>query len=338
LTIVGQDVESDGYIDDFSVEVSSIDNRTKVSMNPDFFTTIAGTNNYVFFQIVTDSNNLSRKILLAPNTVVYAYSTQPQVLTNVYSYPVGQVFYVSNAGIMPTIPPQFFYSVASSTGVLSLQEVTGGYERASGRGGLSFQYRHNSGDTTRIDPATTNIIDLYLVTQAYYTAYQNWINDTTGTVAKPTIPTIDFLAQSYPNINKYKMLSDSVILNSVQFKPLFGSKAAKNLQGMIKVIKSANTTASDSQIRSAVITAMNTYFDIDNWDFGNIFYFSELSAYLHQQLGDLVSSIVLVPKDPNQTFGDLYEILSAPYEIFVNGANVNDVVVISALTASQLQR
>jgi hypothetical protein len=37
------------------------------------------------------------------------------------------------------------------------------------------------------------------------------------------------------------------------------------------------------------------------------------------------------------SFGDLYEIKSSPFEIFVNGATANDVVVIAALTPVQLQ-
>jgi hypothetical protein len=58
---------------------------------------------------------------------------------------------------------------------------------------------------------------------------------------------------------------------------------------------------------------------------------------LHSVLGDYVSSVVLVPKDPNLVFGDLYEIRSAPYEIFVNCAVATDIVVISSLTPSVLQ-
>jgi len=123
----------------------------------------------------------------------------------------------------------------------------------------------------------------------------------------------------------------------VVFKPLFGSKADTELQATIKVIKNENTTASDSEIKSSVVTAMNDYFTISNWDFGETFYFSELSAYLHEELGDLVSSVVLVPVDPLKSFGDLYEIRSQADEIFVNAATVNDVEVISALTSSQLR-
>ena len=114
-------------------------------------------------------------------------------------------------------------------------------------------------------------------------------------------------------------------------------KADARLQATIKVIKSSKTTASDSEIRSAVLDEINNYFNIDNWNFGDTFYFSELSAYLHNQLGDLISSAILVPNDPNMKFGDLYEIKSAPYEIFVNAATAEDVLVIAALTPAQLQ-
>jgi hypothetical protein len=62
-----------------------------------------------------------------------------------------------------------------------------------------------------------------------------------------------------------------------------------------------------------------------------------LSAYLHNQIGDFVSSAVIVPNDPNETFGDLYEIKCQPYEIFVNAATANDVVIIAALTPDELK-
>jgi hypothetical protein len=210
------------------------------------------------------------------------------------------------------------------------------YSIQYGRQGLQFQYRHNSNNTTRIDPATTNIIDLYLVTQSYYTQYQNWIQDTTGTIAEPDRPTINELNQSYGKLQDYKMLSDSLIPNSVTFKPLFGAKASPALRATIKVVKAANTNASNSEIRSAVLSSMNSYFNINNWNFGDTFYFSELSAYLHDQLGEIISSVVLVPNNPTQSFGDLYEIKCAPYEIFQNAATASDIQVISALTPAEL--
>jgi hypothetical protein len=133
------------------------------------------------------------------------------------------------------------------------------------------------------------------------------------------------------------MISDNMIVNPVKFKPLFGAKAADQLRATIKVIRASNSTASVSEIKSTIVANLDAYFAIENWDFGNTFYFSELSAYLHQQMGDMVSSAVLVPLNPQKSFGDLYEIRSAPNEIFVNAATVVDIQVIEALTSTNLR-
>jgi hypothetical protein len=339
-SIVGQTVESDGYINDFEVEIASIDvNNRSIIENPDFFNEITGyvtgsTNIgvYAFFETIQDAINLSRQDLIASTIVSYQYSTTTQIEIVKYEYPVGQLFYAYSENVFyitvqdPTISTPFFTLVVQPQ-----------YSMKPGRQGLQFQYRHNSNNTTRIDPATTNIIDLYVVTQSYYTQYQNWIQDTTNTVPLPLRPTINQLSNEYSQIQDYKMLTDSAILNSVVFKPLFGPKAASALRATIKVIKNSNTNASDSEIRSAVLTQMNTYFNINNWNFGDTFYFSELSAYIHTNIGDLVSSCVLVPNDPSLHFGDLYEIKCLPYEIFANAATSNDVIVIAALTPAELQ-
>ena len=339
-SIVGQTVESDGYINDFEVEVASIDvNNRSIIDNPDFFNEITGyvtgsTNIgvYAFFETIQDAINLSRQDLIASTVVSYQYSTTTQIEIVKYEYPVGQLFYAYSTNVFyitvqdPTISTPFFTLVVQPQ-----------YSMKPGRQGLQFQYRHNSNNTTRIDPATTNIIDLYVVTQSYYTQYQNCIQDTTNTVPLPLRPTISQLSNEYSQIQDYKMLTDSAILNSVVFKPLFGPKAASALRATIKVIKNSNTNASDSEIRSAVLTQMNTYFNINNWNFGDTFYFSELSAYIHTNIGDLVSSCVLVPNDPSLHFGDLYEIKCLPYEIFANAATSNDVIVIAALTPAELQ-
>ena len=340
VSIIGQTVESDGYVNDFEVEVASIDvNNNEIVTDPDFFQTVTGyvtggnnTGIYTFFELIEDAINLSRYQLIATSDVVYQYPTLTNIEVVKYEYPLGQLFYAYSENK--------FYTTVQDTSVTTpyyLIVEQSQYYMQPGRQALSYQYRHNSNNTTRIDPATTNIIDLYLVTQAYYTAYTNWIQDTTGTIPMPDVPTISELQQAYGQLDDYKMLTDSIVPNSVRFVPLFGTKAPTQLQGTVKVIKSQNTNASDSEIRSAVLSAMNSYFNINNWGFGDTFYFSELSAYLHAQLGDLVSSVVLVPNDPTMSFGDLYEIKSAPYEIFVNGATANDVVVIAALTPVQLQ-
>jgi uncharacterized membrane protein YgcG len=95
--------------------------------------------------------------------------------------------------------------------------------------------------------------------------------------------------------------------------------------------------ASTSEIKNMVVQNLNNYFNIDVFDFGDTFYFSELSAYLHDNMAGIISSVVLVPLNPLKSFGDLYEIRSAPNQIFVNAATVADVEVIEALTQSNLR-
>jgi hypothetical protein len=340
VNIVGQTVLADGYIDDYEVQVSATDvNNRLIITDPDFFNTVTGyvtgAQNfgiYAFFELVQDPINLARYQLITTTDVVYQYSTMNSIEVIKYDYPLGQIFYAYSDNL--------FYITVQSTTVTTPYYILveqPQYSMKPGRQGLQFQYRHNSNNTTRIDPATTNIIDLYIVTQAYYTAYTNYIVDTTNTIPEPDRPTINELSQAYGQVNDYKMISDSVILNSVIFQPLFGPKAPAALRATIKVIKTSNTNASDSEIRSAVLTTMNNYFNINNWNFGDTFYFSELSAYIHSEIGALISSAVLVPNDPTLTFGNLYEIKCAPYQIFVNAATSNDVLVIPALTQVQLQ-
>jgi hypothetical protein len=335
VTIIGQPVESDGYVDDFQVLVSYRDaDSDGIPDNPDFFTeivapTVNANQKFVFLQQTVDFDNLQRYLLVEQGRVNSDYATIDEIELVKSEWSPGQVFYAYDQAA--------FYELSISvTGVRTLVAVSGWIARV-GRQSLYYQYRHNSPLTNRIDPGTTNIIDLYVVPQAYYTAYQNWIRDTTGTVPKPNVPTIDELNTAYQGLQNYKMISDNIILNPVTFKPLFGMKAASELRATIKVIRAANSTASTSEIKSSVVAEMNNYFSIDKWNFGDTFYFSELAAYLHRTLGTIVSSVVLVPLNSQKYFGDLYEVRSAPNELFVNAATIDNIEVIDALTSTNLR-
>jgi hypothetical protein len=338
LKIVGQPVQSDGYVDDFQVLVSFSDaDSDGIPDNPDFFdeivaptSTITSTSPWVFLQKTVDFDNLERYLLVTKGTVNSEYATLDDIELVKTEYVDGQVFYAYSTGI--------FYKLLINTATfVRTLTVTDEFIARIGRQDLYFQYRHNSPLTSRIDPGTTNIIDLYVVTNEYYVAYQNYIRDVTGTVPEPTPPTIDSLTTTYGGLQDYKMISDSVILNSVEFKPLFGEKAAEELRATIKVIKAANSNASISEIKNLVVQNLNNYFTLDKWDFGDTFYFSELAAYLHAEMGGIISSVVLVPLNPQKSFGDLYEIRSTPSQIFVNAANVNNVEVIEALTSTNIR-
>ena len=341
LTIIDQPVLSDGLVDDFQVEVSFSKINGLTPVNPDFFDDIVapGINanqKYVYFQATVDFDNLQRYLLINAGVVNSDYPTMAAIQAVQTEYPVGQVFYAYEETNSVGAHQIFYVLGVDSLGNPTLINNTS-YLAQIGRQGLKFQYRHNSPLTSRIDPGSTNIIDLYVVTNDYYTAYQNWLLDSTGTVQKPTVPTIDELTTAYAGLQQYQMISDNVILNSVDFQPLFGQKADPALRAVIKVIQNTQSTASVSTIQSLVVANMNAYFNLATWNFGDTFYFSELAAYIHQNIGDIVSSVILVPLDPQKSFGDLYEIRSAPNQIFCNGATVNDVQVITALTSSNLQ-
>ena len=336
LRIIGQPVQSDGFVDDFQVLVGFEDTDSDgVPDNPDFFNDIVAPDvtpnlKLVFLQSTVDFDNLQRYLLVEPGIVNSDYATLDDIELVKQSYVDGQVFYAYSQ--------QLFYSLTvnpnNGTRVLVLRND---FIARVGRQSLYFQYRHNSPLTSRLDPGSTNIIDLYVVTLQYYTAYQNWIKDSTGTVPEPLPPTIDQLTTDYSGLQDYKMISDNMIVNSVEFKPLFGAKATEELRATIKVIRAANSTASVSEIKNLVVANMDAYFSIDKWNFGDTFYFSELAAYLHSQIGDIVSSVVVVPLNQQKFFGDLYEIRSAPNQIFVNAATVNNVEVIQALTSTNLR-
>ena len=156
------------------------------------------------------------------------------------------------------------------------------------------------------------------------------------TVPEPSQPSPEELRIEFNDLNNSKMLSDTLIFNSAKFKPLFGIEADPELQAIFKVVKNSTIDISDSQVKSKIIAAINTYFDINNWDFGETFYFTELSAYLHQQLVPDVASIIIVSKDGSNPFGSLFQINSEANEILTSAATVADVEVITAITAAQL--
>ena len=212
------------------------------------------------------------------------------------------------------------------------------YLAQNGRNAISFLYTHNSPNNRRIDPSPNNLIDLYLLTTAYSDAYSSYITDTTGTVAEPVAPTGTDLRTSYGSIENLKTISDSLIYNPATFKPLFGNRANEALRATFKVVKNPSVNISDNQVKSLVISAINEYFDINNWDFGETFYFSELSAFLHSRLTPNVSSIIIVPNSTTNSFGDLYQINAEANEIFTSAATVDNVQIISAITAGQLNR
>jgi hypothetical protein len=334
MKVSGTFVESDGYQDNRRVRVTYMDSDSDgVPDDPDFFIKLINpsvnpSEKLVFFQAETTGEYFIQYNPLPDNLVETAYATQAAISNNLGIYKPGQLFYATEENK--------FYEFTSSQGISTLTEVIN-YEAKTGRADLAFQHRHFSPSNRRIDPAPSNIIDLYILTKTYEQDYRLWIEDLTGQVQEPELPLAPDLETEYAELEQYKVISDTLIYNPAKFKPLFGEKADPALRATFKVVKNAQSSRSDSEIKAALVSAINLYFDIENWDFGESFYFSELSAYLHRALAPDVSSIVIVPDDSAQTFGSLFQINAAPDEILISAATVNDVEIITAITASQLR-
>ena len=127
-----------------------------------------------------------------------------------------------------------------------------------------------------------------------------------------------------------------MLYHPLKYKILFGANADEQLQATFKVVKNTKTNVTDAVIKTRVIAAVNEFFALDNWDFGDTFYFTELAAYVHNQLAPDILTVGIVPNQSGQTFGSLFQINSAADEIFISGATVDDVSIITALGANQL--
>ena len=202
-----------------------------------------------------------------------------------------------------------------------------------GRSKLKFQYQHNPSNEVRIDPAKSNIIDIYMLTADYDAAFRNWLVTSSGT--EPLPPTTRALENNYAaDLDPIKTISDQIIYQPAQYKILFGTAAATNLQATFKAVKSATSTLSDTAIKSQILDGINSFFSLENWDFGKSFYFSELSTYIMNSLTPDITNFIIVPNSSG--FGNLYEVACQSNEIFISGATADNIQIVSAATATQL--
>ena len=322
--------ETDGFQDNRKVKVGFFDNDDDgVVDNPELFDiviepTLSESTKFVFFEKYISYDNIERFRPYASSNFIVS-ENETNINLNTTAYTDGQLFYFydSSEDVIKT------YSTTTNT-----LTTTTDYQARKGRSSLSFQYKHHAGQETRIDPSVSNIVDVYLLERTYDNLFRIYLQDG-GT--KPSVSTSDQLRINYSGVlNPLKSLSDQIIYHPVKYKILFGTNAEEELQATFKVVKNPKTNVSDAVIKTRVISAINEFFALDNWDFGDAFYFTELAAYVHNQLAPDLLTAVIVPNQSGQTFGSLFQINSAADEIFISGATVDDVSIITALGANQL--
>ena len=328
-------IESDGYTLSEKIKVTFPDTDADgIVDNPEVFDVVVSpavntTTKIVFYKSYLDNSGYTRYLPIASTDVETLYTNLIDINAAKAAYSNGQIFYASET-------EKFYILSIDSKNQKAITE-TADYLTKIGRDNLIFQYTHNSPNNRRIDPSPSNIIDLFLLVSTYNTDYRNWVTDITNTVSKPVKPTTTELRDNFGSLEQVKSVSDTLIFNSVSYRPLFGDKADEELQATFKIVKNQSTLVSDNEVKEKVITTINNYFALENWDFGDTFYFSELSAFLHAALSPDVLSIIIVPRSATSSFGSLFQIQSLRDEIFISSATVNDVEIIDVITAAQIR-
>jgi hypothetical protein len=307
--------------------VLSIANQVTAFFNGDTVTYVgcAGTALVADKADIVTNYFFNKSFLLAPSKPGFGvyYSLGYKSTANISGYPTGKI-------IISSLDTYHFDRngkvFTQNTSVPAIAQLP-----------LYFKWSHYSPIDQRVDPAATNIIDMIVITNTYNTDMTNWKNSNGSISTIPVKPTTEELRIQFQNLDQYKMVSDSMIWNSGEFKLLFGTQAAPELQAMFKVVKAPSTSISDNEIKTQVIQAIDIYFDIRNWDFGEKFFYTELAAFIHQQLSRTISSVVIVPTNASSQFGNLFEIVASPNQLFMSTATVNNVSIVSNLTDQNMR-
>ncbi|QCG76011.1 hypothetical protein GBBBJNDB_00391 [Pseudomonas phage Callisto] len=202
---------------------------------------------------------------------------------------------------------------------------------------LHYKWKHYAPSDNRIDPSISNIVDMVTLTQSYYDDILKWKNQNLPIERFPESPTTEELRIQFGDLSTYKMLSDQIVFQPARFKVLFGQQAREEYKCTFKVVKVGSTTLTDNEIKSKVVSAIDEYFNINNWDFGESFYYTELAAYIHQTLAGVIGSVVIVPIEQTSKFGNLFQIRAESDELFISTATVANVEIVNNLTEMNMR-
>ena len=321
----------DGYVDTKKIQVTFSDSDDDgVVDNPDIFEDIVDsetnpTFKYVILELYTiDTGQEDYRYVDNSDNKVLIFASE-SAISNLASYTDGQYFYF--------IDTQTVKKLNLTVGKL---EASLDYKCFIGRDKLKFQYIHNADYESRIDPGLTNLIDIYVLTKSYDKLYREWLEGTRS--IEPLPPSSDALYNLLsPSLNKIKSISDEIIYHPAKYKVLFGPTSSIDVQATFKVVKNTEVVTSDNDVKSKVISAINEFFSIENWDFGDNFYFSELTTYVMNRLAPTIVNFIIVPKKNDLYFGSLFEIRSEKDQVFISGATIDDIEIISAITASKIK-
>lgn len=328
--IYNQEIYPDGYSEPASVRVTL--QRTQnidVPDDPDQFLYIVDpaydpNNKLLFWERVTSSDGYQfyTPVNISSTRIYATRSALPSATAG--NWTPGELAYV--------VTGKMFFQY-QKTGLI---DVTADYKVRVGRKSLNYLWKHYATYDQRINPAVMNIIDVYVLTSTYNDSLRNWISVNGNNYTVPLPPSTESLSGLFSYFEQFKMMTDQIVWHPVTYKILFGSQADPELQAIFKVVKVPGSSYSDNEVKSLVKEQIDAYFSLKNWDFGQSFFFTELSTYIQMNLATIVASIVMVPTNGQAKFGDLFEIIADPDEIFISSATVNNIVIVGSLTEAQL--
>jgi hypothetical protein len=321
----------DGYVDTKKIVIGFSDSdEDGVVDDPDLFEKIVATetnllNKYIVLEKYDITlgqqdyryiSNYDNKVLILPSELT---------ISDISAYADGQYFYFVDTQVVKKLDRTRAQFISNLD-----------YKVFPGRNLIKFQYIHSADYETRIDPGQTNIVDLFVLSREYDLDFRRWL---TGDLdQEPMPPSSDQLSLTLgPSLNSIKAVSDEVVYHPVRYKILFGSKASPDVRASFKLIKNAEQPISDNDIKARVLVAINEFFALENWEFGDSFYFSELVAYVMNRTAPYLVNFVIVPRQSGLNFGSLFEIKAESDQIFISGASTDDIEIINGITASALQ-
>ena len=206
-----------------------------------------------------------------------------------------------------------------------------------GRDHLKFIWKHFAPDAFRIDPSVSNVMDAYILTSTFDDAFRTFLSNNDPISEAPVEPTPESLRIQFAEFEQFKAISDAIIFHPARYKLLFGQQAVPELRGIFKLVQTPGSLISENDLKLRTLTAIDEFFDVNNFDFGETFFFTELIAFIHQQLAPEVQSVVIVPTENDQAFGRLFQVRSEPDELFISSASPEDIEVVESLTDEELR-
>ena len=323
----------DGYTDPRRVLLKFADtNKDYVIDDPFAFESIVGSNEIYIADELVD-NYVYKTIMAIPpptnsdGTIKYWVSSTSYELADKIEYNGAEYEskIAGNLGILPTDTSKWTY----------IRDLI--YAKYTGRSGVRFKWKHAASEETRIDPAVSNIIDTFVLTNTYNTEFRNWIKNDRRAKYRPLSYTTEDLKTMFIKLEDAKTSSDTIIYKSCEYKILFGIESDYALQAKFKVVKNTITSLTDNEIKATIVDYIDAYFNPNNWDFGETFYFTELAAYIHRNMIGVVSSLVIVPTNADSRFGNMFQVTPNAHELFISAAKVSDIDIVDSYTETNMR-